>query len=179
LGFDQFAEQKELVFKRFAGFGRAEKALVNRRECSRSGRAEDCVVHRNLAPATTMDIANAGKFLYSRACFLLLTGRKERHSYPEFRGKANAFFSSAGAEKIFRNGKQQTGPVAAGSVGVHSAAVSEANEGGKRALDDVARAEAPQLSDESHTAGVVVRVAVKARISHDPLQPLMYPEVQS
>jgi hypothetical protein len=108
-----------------------------------------------------------------------LTGRQEGHPYPEFRGKADALVQGSGAKKLFRNGKQQTGPVAAGSVGVHAAAMSEANEGGKRTLDNVARAEAPQLSDESHTAGVVVRVTVKARISHDPLQPLTYPEVQS
>jgi hypothetical protein len=179
LGFDQFAEQKELVLKRFGGFVGAEKALVNRRECGRSGGAEDCAVHRNFAPTATMNIAKAGKFLYSGPCFIHLTRREERHPYSEFCGKAKALLSRASAEKLFRNGKQQTGPVAAGSVGVDSAAMSEANEGGKRALDNVARAEAPQLSDESHTAGVVVRVAVKARISHDPLQPLTYPEVQS
>src|SRR5579862_8130135 len=74
LGFDQFAEQKELVLKRFAGFAGAEKALVNRRECGRSGGAEDCAVHRNFAPTATLDVANAGKFLHSSPCFILLTG---------------------------------------------------------------------------------------------------------
>jgi hypothetical protein len=127
------------------------------------------VVHRNFAPTATLDIANAGKLLYSGPCFIHLTGREERHPYPEFRGKANALCSSAGAEKLFRNGKQQTGSVAAGSVGVNSAAMSEANEGGKRTLDNVARAEAPQLSDKADTAGVVVRVAVKVQTSHRPL----------
>ena len=179
LGFNPFAEQEKLTFKSVACFGRSEKTLVNRRERSSSGRAENRRVHGDPAPAATTEAAKGGKFLDRCACFILLSGRQEGHPHAKFDGQVDVFLQSAGAEKLLGDRNEQTGAVAAGAVGIHSAAMGQANKSDKSALDNVARAEATQLSDEAHPAGVVVRVAVEARIPHDPLQPRVRPEVQS
>ncbi len=66
---------------------------------------------------------------------------------------------SARAEEGLWERSEQTGAVAACSIGINAAAMGEAFQGGQSKLDNVVAGSATEAGDEASTAGVVVRVA--------------------
>ena len=60
------------------------------------------------------------------------------------------------ANQLVRDASQQAGAVTAPAVGVHTAAMRQADQSFERAVDDLARRGSADLGDQADTAGVVV-----------------------
>ena len=60
------------------------------------------------------------------------------------------------ANQFVRDASEQTCAVAASSVGVHTSAMRQPDQGLERAVHDLARSRSADLGDQADTAGVVV-----------------------
>ncbi len=78
-------------------------------------------------------------------------------------------FASTCAKKFLRQGGQQAGTIAAGAVGVHTAAMRQALEGVQSVVDDIVRGRRAETGDEARAAGIVVRMAPVGMTGHTRL----------
>jgi hypothetical protein len=85
--------------------------------------------------------------------------RKKSDADREHFGQVNSLLLSASAEEELWERSEQTGAVAAGSIGVDATTMGEAFQSRQSKLDNVVAGSPAQAGDEAGTAGVVVRVA--------------------
>ena len=93
---------------------------------------------------------------------------KKHHTQAKMRGQFDTFPLRCPADERFRNGGEQPGSIATAAIGVNSATMSEARQGGQGALYDFTRTGAAELRNEPHAAGVMIGGEVVASLRHYP-----------
>jgi hypothetical protein len=84
--------------------------------------------------------------------------RREEHSYTKNIADGDLKFCGTGTQEINREAAENTGTVAAGTVGVNSAAMRKAFEGLQGDLQDFVGGRSGKARDETCPTGIVVRV---------------------
>ena len=84
--------------------------------------------------------------------------RREEHPDPKIFTKSDLQFGGAGAQEINGQATENSGAVAAGAIGIHTATVREALESLQCKLQDFVGGRSGKARDETCTTGIVVRV---------------------
>lgn len=160
--FGAFAEEGEAPFEAGGSSSRMERLdeeLPDFRHGFEGAAAEGIGVHGNATPAENAEALGVGGGFDGGAGFGGFRGGEKREADGELFGQFNAKFLRAGTEVGLWKRSQEAGAIAAGSIGVDSAAMGEALEGGQSVLDYVIAGSAAEAGDEAGAAGVVVGVA--------------------
>jgi hypothetical protein len=91
---------------------------------------------------------------------------KKHHADAEFPGQCNSVSVSSFAEESFRNFQQQTGAIAAAAVGIHAAAMGQADQSAESSFHHGMRRGAAELGNEAHAACVMVGRKCRATFPH-------------
>jgi hypothetical protein len=121
--------------------------------------AERIRVGGDTAPAEDAETLGVGRGRYGSFGVGCGRGREEGEAQAENFGKIDALLLGAGTKKVVGERGKQAGTVAAGAVGVDSAAVGEALEGCKGNIYDFMAGGTAEARYEACTTSVVVGVA--------------------
>ena len=176
--FRALAEKRELPLEArdsARGVKRRDKELPNFGHRLKSFAAKRVCVGGNAAPAEDAEALGVGGggdrgFGVRRRC-----GWEKREAQAEYFWQVDPLFLRAGTEEFVRERGQQARAVAAGAIGVDSAAVGQALEGGKGDVDDFMAGGTAEARDEARATSIVVRVApIRVPIAAGGHAPLLH-----
>ena len=119
-------------------------------------RADNFRIDWDRTPAQAFQAALSRLGLDNFACRIFLSRRHKNHAQPELRGQFDSSLLRIFADQFFRDASQQAGAVAALSVGIHTSAMRQPDQGFEGAVHDLARGRPVDSGDQADTAGVVV-----------------------
>jgi len=138
---------------------RRDEKLPNLRHGLESAAAERVCIGGNTAPAQDAKSLGIGGGFHCGAGTCCSCGRKKCQAQAEDFWQFDALLFRASPEKFVRERGEQAGAVTASTIGVHSAAVSEAFEGRQRNVYDFMAGGATEARYKTSATGIVVGMA--------------------
>src|SRR5262249_486701 len=163
-GLSALAQQEQLLFQIAAGIARSKKTLPDGRRSFRGTRAWHRGVHRHFTPPQTVETHFGGQSCQDAPYTILFPRQQKEHAQAEIVWQVNATHA---AHELVWDRSEQTRSVPAGAVCIHTAAMRQSFERGKRPLHHFVRALAAQADDEADAAGVMVRMTLGRAYAHD------------
>jgi hypothetical protein len=135
---------------------RSEEALLDDWQGLVSPGTCNVRIGRDRAPTQALQTTSLRLLLDGVARGLCLTRRQKNHSEPEHRRQLDACLARLLANQFVRDAGEQTSPVTASSISVHTSAMRQPDQGFERTIYDLPRGGSAHLGDQADTAGVVV-----------------------